>query len=185
MLINSSWLELKPNINMLGNPENFQIYYDRIRTNEDFKHIPKEVFEQWIHAHHSKPHTLKHYAWIDMKEIVFSIREYIYEEILQFYVIKECREWVETCSKIPLKYIPSNFMENWERNGTWEVPPVVLNVLDFKSNSPKWTELKNKIQLIEGHTRLGYLRSLFKAEANGKISLAKSHKFWVLSKKEI
>jgi hypothetical protein len=70
-------------------------------------------------------------------------------------------------------------LEHWKMHSTWRVPPIILNIKSFQ-HLPSYAELGNHFQLIEGHTRLGYLLAL---ESEGLLR-ATEHKVFLLEAKE-
>ncbi len=173
---------MQPKI-MNGSKESFVDYYDRIRTIDSLEHIPEAVFEQWIHAHHEDFYTQRNYGWINYKECVFELVNLPTSTLLDVYVIKSFRPYV--AGRAQLNCI-TKFMckaadlSVWEKKGTWRVPPIVLDVRSLPDVKPHNSELQSPLQLIEGHTRLGYLQSL-NSMVGGKKRIAASHRVYLMT----
>jgi hypothetical protein len=183
--ISKSWLELKPNEDENGNPECFDFYYSRIAQKRRFSHIPKEVFNQWIYPHHNNPLTLKNYSWIDFEKVSFQKHTLTFAQIKQINIIKIYRSYVKEKSnykKIDLFTCVPECVDYWKNNGTWRIPPVIINANAFREEKPKWCELKEPFQLVEGYTRLGLLFSLSKIHKKEAIDLPDTHEFYLLTK---
>lgn len=183
-LIDISWLELKPNEIEFGNSEWFEDYYNRIAQKEEYKHIPKSVFEQWIHPHHNNTETLSNYGWINYKRIEFVLTEFSYKVLKNINIIENFQDYVNLrgsyqdleefcCTKIDLHY--------WQNEGTWREPPIVLDSSNFKY-IPSWSNIKFKYQLVEGHSRLGYLNSMKTIDNLKKCKIKDKHKVWLMVK---
>lgn len=185
-LVNKSWMELKPNEDNEGNQEWFDEYYPRIKLKRDYKHIPKEVFEQWIHPHHKKDETLINYSWIDYKNIEFIACEWNFDELSKLYVIDDYRDFFDNRSKL------SDFeqfccndedLKCWKEKGTWRIPPIILDINSLTSNIPTDCELVPPYQLVEGHSRLGYLHSMNRISKLKKGNIASKHSIILMREK--
>lgn len=183
MTISLSWLDLKPNEVKNGNEEDFEDYYPRIKSKEEYSHIPESVFEQWIHPHHQKWETLHNYAWLDYKKITFEEQSWTFEKLAKVNVIPEYMDFYLTRTKF------DNFddfllgKENlsfWKQNGTWKTPPIILDVNSLKSNIPMWSKIRGPYQLVEGHTRLGHLNSMKKVSDLSRGQISQTHKIWLM-----
>ena len=60
---------------------------------------------------------------------------------------------------------------HWKDFGSWRVPPILLDVMSIKSEIPEWSEISPPFQLVESHSRLGYLHSMkiFRFHLKGKL----------------
>ncbi|XLS29204.1 hypothetical protein ACJD0Z_18655 [Flavobacteriaceae bacterium M23B6Z8] len=183
-LIHPTWLELKPNENLDGNQECFTDYYTRIhKTKFELGKFPKEIYQQWIHPHHSNDKTLKNYSWINYEFIEFELVFWDFESLNKLYVIEPFQPYVNL--RASLKDIEDfrcikEDLEYWKTNGTWKIAPIILDVKSVMKECPSWSELKNSFQLVEGHSRLGYLKSMKRIESEGKCKLAKKHKAYLM-----
>jgi hypothetical protein len=180
-LVHDSWMRLKPN-EIEGSKESFDDYYPRILEKHDFSHIPKEVFEQWIHAHHDNPYTLRNYGWFDYEKVKFELVKWEASALIDIYVIESFREYVT--SRAELKNL-SKFMckkedlLTWKENGTWRTPPIIIDVRTLKTTIPRWSELQPPFQLVEGHSRYGYFKSMLEQE-KGEKRLAAYHSIYLM-----
>ena len=67
--------------------------------------------------------------------------------------------------------------DHWKSHGTWRTPPVILDVKGFPHDViPDYSDIGSGMQLIEGHSRLGYLYAI----ANCSLCLADTHKAYVV-----
>lgn len=182
-LIHKSWADLKPNESSDGNYELFNDYYNRIKSKHVFNDFPKEVLEQWIHPLHGNHHTLCNYAWINYELVKFKLIELDFSQLLDLYVIKEFREYVNIranysnlnqfcCTEIDLKF--------WTKNGTWRIPPIILDTSSLNIESPIWSDIGSRLQLVEGHSRLGYLKSFNRIKELCNVNLAEKHKVYLM-----
>ena len=181
--INISWLELKPNELENGNQEYFEDYYNRVQNKWGYSHVPEIVYKQWLWAHHKEPNTLNNYAWLDFRKIKFSSVEFTIAEIVNFKVIEEFQEYVDlrqSCNSFEEFCCTDEDLGYWKTNKTWKTPPVVINLESINSAIPKWCDLKGKYQLVEGHSRLGYFKSLINMKAKEENFLNEKHKVWLL-----
>jgi hypothetical protein len=180
-LVHDSWMRLKPN-EIEGSKESFAEYHPRILEKKDFSHIPKEVFEQWIHPLHDDPYTLKNYGWFDYEKVEFELVKWKTSALINIYVIESFRDYVASRARMTNQ---SEFMGKkedllrWKENGTWRTPPIILDVGTLKTDIPNWSELQPPFQLVEGHTRYGYLRSMIEQEKREK-RLAAHHSIYLM-----
>jgi|TARA_R110000764_G_scaffold168514_3_gene255894 hypothetical protein len=189
ILVHPTWLELKPNENYDGNQENFIEYYERVISSKfELGSFPKEVYEQWIHPHHKNFDTLKNYSWIDYGLIEFEKVFWNIESIESVNVIERAQSYVnlrasynefnEFCCK-------SEDLEYWKSCGTWRTPPIILDVNSLNDELPNWSELRKPYQLVEGHSRLGYLKSMNKIKSGGSYKMADKHILFLMKKRGI
>jgi hypothetical protein len=186
--VSLSWLDLKPNQDNYGNQEDYADYLERIRkTFSEFDHIPDEVVEQWLWAHHGNYETLRNYAWIDYKNAEFVLCQLTNEQLMEINVIEEYSGYVKNRARstdIKDFCCTEDDLNNWINNGTWRTPPIILDVSTIKEKIPIWSEIIPPYQLIEGHSRLGYLKSMINLEKNGKIKVAPNHYVYIMKMKE-
>lgn len=160
-----SWKALKPlrNFNELDeNDETKKECYERLKNQF---HIPLEVIEQWIYPHYYNINTINNYGWIDYTKCIFKKFTLEIEKIKSLNIIKKYASYVHQREAaepfIGFMCIPKD-KEHWEVHQTWRVPPIVIDVNSF-SNSPDYSELSGPMQLVEGHSRMGYLLSMCRA----------------------
>lgn len=186
--VSLSWLNLKPNQDNEGNPENYPEYIERIRKSyTEFTQIPDAVFEQWLWAHHNNYETLRNYAWINYEDVEFALCNWTNEQLLNINVISEYNDYVNgraRCTKTDDFCCNDDDLNYWINKGTWQMPPVILDVSSIKEETPTWSEIKSPFQLIEGHSRLGYLKSMINLEKEGTVRLASSHLVYIMKIKQ-
>lgn len=178
-----SWLELEPLRDKYGNIECFDRYYERIKLKTKFSHIPKKVFNQWLWAHHDKEESITNYGWLDYGNIDFKLCRWENKQLKDMYVIERYRDYYQNRASYDdlnsFCCIDKDIQE-WERNGTWRTPPIILDVQTLPEEIPKWSELVSPYQLVEGHSRLGYLHSMFRIDKLGKGKVAKKHQIYLM-----
>jgi len=183
ILIHKTWTDLKPNEDNNGNYEWFEEYYHRIKEKFEYKNLPKDVLEQWIYPLYDNYETLKNYSWLNFRNIVFEPIDWELNQLERLYVIKDFREHVA------LRASYTNFdqfccrdidMDFWLKNGTWRIPPIVLDTASLDSEIPKWSEISKEYQLVEGHSRLGYLKSIQNINKFDNVVLAKKHRIYLM-----
>lgn len=180
-----TWLKMKPLKDKYGNDEWFDEYYPRIKQIVDIPKFPEEVFEQWIHPHHDEHHTLNNYSWIDWSNIEFELQDWNFSELSKVNVIDDFRDYVNLRSRYKsLDQFCCNKKDilHWSEFGTWRTPPIILKVNDFKNGSPEFCELMAPYQLIEGHSRLGYLFSMNEMSETDIVKVAAAHKVFLCKK---
>ncbi|MBL3654734.1 hypothetical protein [Fulvivirga sediminis] len=182
--VSLSWLDLKPNQDQSGNQEELDAYIQRIRkVFKEFNHIQNDIFEQWIWAHHNNSETLRNYGWLNYENFEFVLCNWTNDEISNVNIIDEYSEYVKgrasfsairqfCCNKTDLNY--------WKNNGTWRTPPIILDVYSIEEEFPRWSEIKYPYQLIEGHSRLGYLKSMINMTKQGKAQVANTHSVYIM-----
>ncbi len=179
-----SWIELAPLKSKYGNLEDFEDYYARIKLKKEFSHIPRSVFEQWLWAHHDKEPSINNYGWLDYMHIEFKLCTWTNNQLTNIYVIQEYKNYYMNRASY------DNFnsfccgdseLNEWKTYGTWRTPPIIIDVNSINGDIPEWFELKPPYQLVEGHSRLGYLHSMFTIDRLGKGQVAKKHKIYFMS----
>jgi hypothetical protein len=175
----ASWKELKPqrNFNELkADDETTEECFRRL--NEAGYSIPLAVIEQWIYPHYYNQDTVKNYSWIDYRCVEFIEIILPVNELTKLYVIEDYRDYVKLRAKAKpfddFMCIPKD-LHHWKAHSTWRVPPLVIDVASFTS-VPAHAEMRGALQLVEGHTRLGYLCAL---ENAGLLQL-REHKVFLL-----
>jgi hypothetical protein len=151
MQISKSWRDLAPRGNG-QHSEPPESYLNRIRLNDAYDHIPDEVFTQWIYPHHRNDQTLQNYAWLDYTLVRFDTEEWDFVRLNSVNLIplyQNMREGIDH----PLENIPLSEQPFWAEQGTWRVPPIVLDVHSLTKNRPAQAVLVPPYQLVEGHSR--------------------------------
>lgn len=184
--IHPSWKFMQPNKNEKYEDFRFEEYYQRVSSNDKLSHIPKEVFKQWIYYHHQEGNTLRNYAWINYEEIDFEIYEWKVEQFESVSVIENFQDYyISRGSYTDFSQFCCNEedLKNWKEKGTWRIPPIIIDIKSLKMDIPNWSELTKPYQLVEGHTRFGYLNSLKKMSELDKGKIAQKHLIYLMRKK--
>lgn len=187
-LKSKSWDDLEPLKIDHGNVENFSDYYKRIKLNPTYSHIPSAVFQQWLWAHHDKKESINNYGWLNYENIEFKLCTWANRQLEDIYIIKNYRDYYEnraSYNNLSSFCCIEKDLEVWKNHGTWRTPPIILDVKSINEKIPDWCELVPPYQLVEGHSRLGYLHSLFNIDKSGKGKVAKSHEIYLMRIKEI
>lgn len=182
-----SWMALKPLIIEYGNIEYFEDYYDRIKLKTEFSHIPKIVFEQWLWAHHDKEESIANYGWLNYENIEFELCSWTNKQLKDVYVVESYREYYEnraSYNDISSFRCNNKDLLEWKKNGTWRTPPIILELQSINEEIPNWSELVSPYQLVEGHSRLGYLHSMFTIDILGKEKVADKHDIYLMKIKK-
>lgn len=185
-LKSKSWIDLEPLKVEYDNLEPFEDYYERIKPKTEFLHIPKIVFEQWLWAHHGKEESIQNYGWLNYENIEFELCNWTNNHLRDIYVIENYRDCYNDCAGYnDIKRFGCNDkdLDMWKKNGTWRTPPIVLDVNSINEKIPDWCELVPPYQLVEGHSRLGYLHSMFKIDELGKGKVADKHEIYLMKVK--
>lgn len=162
----SAWKQLKPlrNFNEFSpDDESVDQCFDRL-SKAGFR-IPHSVIEQWIYAHYYNDRTINNYGWIDYRKVSFVETTLSIFDLKQLYIIEAYRDYVEMRSKLkPFEDFVciSEDLQHWKSHCTWRIPPIVLDVKSL-TDIPQHAEIHGNFQLIEGHSRLGYLLSMERA----------------------
>ena len=184
--IHDSWKYMNPNESEKYEDFRFEEYYERVIGNKKFRHIPKDIFEQWIYGLHYESNTLQNYAWINYENIEFNIYEWSFNDLAKVYVIEEFREHVNNRSKFTdfdQFLCNDEDVDYWKEKGTWRTPPIILDVKSLSSKIPGWIELIPPYQLVEGHSRLGYLHSMKQLTELNKGKIALNHRIYLMKEK--
>jgi uncharacterized CHY-type Zn-finger protein len=160
-----SWKKLKPLRNFDEFKESDETKLECYNRLKNKFNIPLEVIEQWIYPHYYNKNSVNNYGWIDYSKSVFKTVSVNVETLKSLNIINEYKSYVRMreCSK------PFNgFMcthkdkEYWKEHQTWRVPPIVLDVNAFPK-APQYSEISAPMQLVEGHSRMGYLLSMYRS----------------------
>ena len=178
-----SWIELEPLRVEHGNLEHFDNYYERIKQKTNFSHIPKTIFKQWLWAHHDKEESIQNYGWLDYEKIEFTLCEWSNKQLIDIYVLESYRDYFENKASFDdisgLCCLEKDLI-SWKSKGTWRTPPIIIDNKSLKDKIPTHCELISPYQLVEGHTRLGYLHSMFRIDSLGKEKVAKKHFIYLM-----
>ncbi len=177
-----SWKLLIPqrNFNQLTDADEFITEY--CKRVDDIIHVPIAVADQWLYCHYYNADTVDNYGWINYEQSIFELGMMGTEDIVNLNVIDAYQHYVlEKREADPFDSFSciSMDMQNWIQEGTWRVPPIVIDVQSFPE-LPAQADIKGPFQLVEGHTRLGYLLSLYRT---GK-HLKHKHEVYILRSKK-
>jgi hypothetical protein len=178
-----SWIDLEPLKVEHGNLERFEDYYARIQQKKEFSHIPKSVFKQWLWAHHDKKQSIQNYGWLDYKNIEFELCTWTNSQLTNIYVIQGYLNYYKnraSYNDFDSFCCIDNDLNEWKAKGTWRTPPIIIDVNSINENIPGWCELNPPFQLVEGHSRLGYLHSMFTIDRLGKGKVAEKHEIYLM-----
>jgi hypothetical protein len=181
-----SWDFMNPNENEKYEDFKFEEYYERVMKNEKLQHIPKSIFEQWIYGLHYDDNTLQNYAWINYENIEFNLYEWNFDKLTKVYVIEEFKDYFfnrSSYSDFDQFCCTDKDLVNWKEKGTWRTPPIILDIKSLTSEIPEWSELVPPYQLVEGHSRLGYLHSMKRISDLNKGEIALKHKIYLMERK--
>ena len=160
-----SWKDLGPlrDFNCLRDTDETPAQHtERLKLRFD---IPFDVIDQWLYRLYYNSHSVDNYGWLDYDRIRFEETAISATSLSTLYVIQQYQPWVHKRSTFdPF----GDFMctardkAHWQEHLTWRVPPIVLDVSTI-SEIPDYAEVVGPLQLVEGHTRLGYLLSMLRA----------------------
>lgn len=178
-----SWKALIPNRNFNGfdiTDETELEYQQRLVPRF---YIPIEVIKQWLYPLYYNQNSTNNYGWINYDNVDFIESILDYKTLSELYVIKRYQNYVNAGSQ----YIAYNQFtctkqdkEHWIKFSTWRVPPIILDVQSIPVTAiPNYADIQGRWQLIEGHSRLGYLYSA----KNCKILTQNIHKVYILKYK--
>lgn len=156
-----SWKCLKPHrdFNQFRETDESAVEYQH-RLERKFK-IPLDVIEQWLYCHYYNVNTVNNYGWIDYSQASFQLTTLTANQLASINIIAEYRPYVE---RRRAARAFSDFMcrpddlNHWRFKNTWRMPPIVIDVTSLNT-IPEHAELNGPLQLIEGHSRLGYLNA--------------------------
>jgi hypothetical protein len=181
-----TWKMMRPTKDEKYQDFRFEQYYARINSNDKLKQIPKVVFDQWIYGLHQDPNTLKNYAWLNYENIHFTLCKWSSEKLASVSVIKNFQEFYRekaSCSDLRQFSCTDENLATWKNDGTWRVPPIIIDIGSLQSPIPKWSDLTAPYQLVEGHTRLGYLNSLIRISTEKQVKLSNDHWIYLMVEK--
>ena len=175
-----SWKDLKPrrDFNCFSiSDESIEDYYLRLKGRFN---IPRSVLEQWLYGLYYDRNCVNNYGWIDFDGVEIKLESFSLDQFRSVRVIDDYRGYVEEgASYIAYEELPclEKDKDHWKSFGAWRTPPVILDVKSFSSYViPNYADIGADLQLIEGHSRLGYLYAI----ANCNLTLADTHKAYVV-----
>lgn len=160
-----SWKDLGPlrDFNCLRDTDESPAQHtERLKPRFD---IPHDVIDQWLYRLYYNSHSVNNYGWLDYDRIRFQETTASATSLSTLYIIQPYQSWVQ---KVGAAVPFGDFMctprdkAHWQEHLTWRIPPIVLDVSTI-TGVPDHAEVVGPLQLVEGHTRLGYLLSMLKA----------------------
>lgn len=158
-----TWKALKPrrSFNELrASDESRATYAKRIGAEFGF---PEAVLTQWLYGLYYNADTLRNYAWIDFSRVTFIREAWATQRLADLRVIGAFQEFVrERASGLAALDdfgCKHEDLDHWRKFGTWRVPPIAIDVHRLGS-VPAQSDIPERFQLVEGHSRMGYLRAL-------------------------
>lgn len=181
--IHPTWKAMEPSEN---EGYYFDNYYERMLQLPSAKNIPKAVFKQWIFSLHSDYFTLQNYAWMDFSQFEFKLCKLEYKDLINLYVIEDFRKHVSLRASyhdFTQFCCTDEDLEHWRKFGTWTIPPIILKTNSIIGEIPDWSEISEFPQLVEGHSRFGYLQSLKTISKLGKANISEKHEVFIMQQK--
>lgn len=178
-----SWKALIPKRNFNTFDLSDESEEDQWKRLESRFHIPLNVVKQWLYPLYYNQNSTNNYGWLNFDNIEFLEEELSYEELLNVYVIDGYKSYVDdgarykAYDKLPCV---ERDKEYWRKESTWRVPPIILDVKSISDRVPEHAEIKGPLQLVEGHSRLGYL---FAAKNSGVLQ-KNNHKIYLMRYKK-
>jgi len=180
-----SWKALTPK----KNPDSFSELNESIdeyhmRLKERFS-IPFDVLKQWLYCLFYDRNTVTNYSWLNYDKIEFVLTDLSLDELKTIRIIDNFKGYVEEkakCNPYDQLTCTEKDKEYWRNFGTWKTPPIILDIDSLNiDNKPEYSDIQGILQLVEGHTRLGYLYAI----ANYKLPLKKQHKVYLMRYKNV
>ena len=128
------------------------------------KQAPQDVFDQF-HKHLNNQWMIVNYGWINFNDARWKLTAMNNTTLQNLNVYSDWQRSVdgrESDEPYADFRCVDRDIQHWKDHHTWRVPPMVIDVAAFPGSPPE-AEFIGPYQLIEGHNRLGYLRSLVRA----------------------
>jgi hypothetical protein len=178
-----SWKALRPHkvfSECRSTDETDREYAARIGAEFGF---PEEVLAQWINPHYFNQNTVNNYAWIDFTTVEFTKERWTTERLCALRVIDDYRDFVEEraamFTSIKDFFPTKRDREHWWSLGSWRVPPVLIDI-EGLGPIPHHSDIVGRFQLVEGHSRIGYLRAFARIGDSAEGQLAREHEVYIL-----
>ena len=160
-----------------GSPdvEAFEVY--RHRVNGLLPSWPDCPLRNWLYRHYA--YAVSDYGWLRFDKMSFELVSWP-GELIRRDVRTHKLDLVDRLGTRILSNSPS--MRSWLQSfvldhGTWPAPIIVLaNTRALRS--PRGEVYGQPYHLLEGHLRLGYLRTLLRANS---VALVNSHAVWIVT----
>lgn len=180
-----SWKALTPKRNSDDFSElNESIDEYHMRLKERFS-IPLDVLKQWLYCLFYDRNTVTNYSWLNYDKIEFVLTDLSLDQLKTIRVIDNFKGYVEErakCNPYGQLTCTEKDKEYWQNFGTWKTPPIILDIGSLNiDNKPEHSDIQGILQLVEGHTRLGYLYAI----SNYKLPLKKQHKVYLMRYKNV
>jgi hypothetical protein len=143
-------------------------------------HIPLEVIEQWLYPLYYNRTSTNNYGWLDYDRIEFLRQEMDLAQLLKVNVISAYQRHVDESAEYEAWHqLPCTDQDREYsiKFSTWRTPPIILDVRSISQEAiPRHAEIRGPFQLVEGHSRLGYLY----AADNYKVLKQKYHHVYMM-----
>jgi hypothetical protein len=156
-----SWKKLIPKLNFNRfdlNDETVEAYWQRLQPRFN---IPLNVCEQWLYPLYYNQNSTNNYGWLNYDRVEFLETELSFDVISEINVINEYKFHVDEgakCRAYDKLLCTEQDKEYWKNTNTWRIPPIILDVKSLSAEKiPEYAEINGSFQLVEGHSRLGYL----------------------------
>ncbi|MBE7449200.1 MAG: hypothetical protein HS111_09970 [Kofleriaceae bacterium] len=128
--------------------ESFKPWWERVGSR--LANVPPDVAEQWIHRHwgHSS------FEWLPIMDMAFTRETWLLARVLDVRAGDRAYPRPDHRGAVPLELHDNWLGRRVRADGTWPTPIIVLD------NAAEHYPMLHAVQLLEGHTRLGYLRTL-------------------------
>jgi len=139
--------------------------------------VPEDIFFQLFYDHGRNSQFQLQYANLLILDIRWIEIELTVDELIDLSIYNNFLDWVSTVENRTKNCTINDFssidkrievVKYWENNHTWIKSPILI--LGNLINSYK------KYHLVEGHTRIGILKGLFK---QGLLNNNQTHKVWL------
>lgn len=144
--------------------------------------VPFEVVTQFFGDHGRNPDFQAQYAGLELNAVIWTKVRIPASELIAASKYERFVPWFNSVAKRFTTFPEKGWLaidrrrtvvEQWERNGTWAVPPVFL--------SGELVGRDAKLHLVEGHTRLATLAG---AAECGQIRPESLHEIWMGTAKD-
>ncbi|MBT3043512.1 MAG: hypothetical protein KME67_11675 [Candidatus Thiodiazotropha sp. (ex Codakia orbicularis)] len=146
------------------------------RFREFYGQFPNDVIVQWFYDH---PDSLSQNNWLNYNKLTFSLvrlpMDAVKEDCFRKnpFVEQYCHYFLD--GKITPRI--QRLARYIEENGSWPVPPVVLDNIESNLVFPWGVECSSPYQLLEGHHRFAALIALL-----DDAELLTEHEIWLCSR---
>jgi hypothetical protein len=164
---------LEPTLNQLDDPTESPSEYAR-RVQKLLPNFPESAITQWFYDHHQ---CIREHAWLDYPSLKFTLAE-VGADFLTLTCLRN-NETIMQYRDYFLQGTDSRRMHRLanyiEENGTWPIPPVILDNTKSDIVSPWGLRYSTPYELLEGHHRMAVLYALGKHKQG-------SHQVWIVER---